>query len=101
VPSDANVQRQIEAALTKLTGRELSWPELAEDAGGAQPVILLDGFDELLQASGISHFDFLERVKEFQDREADLHRPVVVLVTSRTAVANQVRYPPWHGPWSG
>ena len=93
VPSDAGVQEQIEAALADLTGRPIQWPELAEAAGNAQPVILLDGFDELLQASGFSHFDFLERVQAFQEREAELHRPVAVLVTSRTAVANQVRYP--------
>jgi hypothetical protein len=93
VPSDAGIQRQIEAALADLTGRAITWPDLAGDAGDAQLVIVLDGFDELLQASGQSQFDFLERVQEFQDREESLDRPVVVLVTSRTAVANQVRYP--------
>jgi hypothetical protein len=93
VPADTGIREQIEAALTNLTGRVIGWPELAESAGDAQPVILLDGFDELLQASGVTHFDFLERVQAFQEREADLDRPVAVLVTSRTAVANQVRYP--------
>lgn len=93
VPSDAGIQQQIEAALVGLTGRLMPWPELAADTGDAQPVIVLDGFDELLQASGVSHFDFLERVQAFQEREASLGRPVAVLVTSRTAVAGQVRYP--------
>src|SRR5262249_19626421 len=93
VSSDAGLQRQIETALERLTGRRLPWPELADDVGQAQIVILLDGFDELLQASGVSQFDFLERVQEFQEREASLGRPVAVVVTSRTAVANQVRYP--------
>jgi hypothetical protein len=93
VPADMGIQQQIEAALANLIGRVMSWPELAESAGDAQPVILLDGFDELLQASGVTHFDFLERIQAFQEREADLDRPVAVLATSRTAVANQVRYP--------
>jgi hypothetical protein len=93
VPSDADVQKQIEAGLRTLTGRNVEWPDLLEDLGHAQPVVILDGFDELLQASGMSHFDFLERVQAFQDREADLGRPTTVLVTSRVAVANQVRYP--------
>ena len=93
VPFDAGIQEQIEAAIVDLTGQSIRWPALAEAAGNAQPVILLDGFDELLQASGVSHFDFLERVQAFQEREADLGRPVAVMVTSRTAVANQVRYP--------
>jgi hypothetical protein len=93
VPSDAGIQEQIEAALESLTGRAIRWPDLAESAENAQSVILLDGFDELLQASGASHADFLERIQAFQEREAELGRPVVVLLTSRTAVANQVRYP--------
>jgi hypothetical protein len=93
VPADTGIQQQIEAGLENLTGNPMPWSTLAQAAGSAQPVILLDGFDELLQASGVSHFDFLERVQEFQEREAELHRPVAVIVTSRTAVANQVRYP--------
>jgi hypothetical protein len=93
VPFDAGIQIQIERALADLTGRTVSWPKFAEDAGDAQLVILLDGFDELLQASGVSHFDFLERVQAFQEHETDLGRAVAVLVTSRSAVANQVRYP--------
>ncbi|KAA9381903.1 hypothetical protein F5972_03555 [Microbispora cellulosiformans] len=93
VPSDAEIQRQIEVAMNSLTGTTLSWPEFTAESGTAQPVILLDGFDELLQASGVSHYDFLERVQAFQRREAELDRPVAVIVTSRTAVADQVRYP--------
>jgi hypothetical protein len=93
VPSDTGIQEQIEAALESLTGRAVRWPDLAESAEDAQPVILLDGFDELLQASGVSHADFLERIQAFQEREAGLGRPAAVLLTSRTAVANQVRYP--------
>jgi NACHT conflict system protein/AAA domain-containing protein len=93
VHADATVQQQIEEALTRLTGRSVSWPEMADIAGGAQPVIMLDGFDELLQASAQFHHNYLEQVRDFQDREASLGRPIAVLVTSRTAVANQVRYP--------
>jgi NACHT N-terminal Helical domain 7 len=93
VPSDTGIQEQIEAAVEDLTGRAIRWPDFAESAGKAQPVILLDGFDELLQASGVSHADYLERIQAFQDREAGLGRPVAVLLTSRTAVASQVRYP--------
>lgn len=93
VASDTGIQQQIEGALENLTGTPMHWSTLADSAGNAQPVIILDGFDELLQASGVSHFDFLERIQEFQEREAELNRPVAVIVTSRIAVANQVRYP--------
>jgi hypothetical protein len=91
VPADADLQDQIEHAIRVTTGEALSWPDLARSADGALPVVLLDGFDELLQATGVSQSDYLERVARFQEREADQGRPVAVLVTSRTAVAGRAR----------
>ena len=57
------------------------------------PVIFLYGFDELLQASGVAQSDYLERVAEFQLREAELGRGAVILITSRTVVIDQTRIP--------
>jgi hypothetical protein len=91
VPADADLQAQIEYAVRSATGEILTWPQLVRSAGDALPVVLLDGFDELLQATGVSQSDYLERVEAFQRREADLGHPVAVLVTSRTAVADRVR----------
>lgn len=93
VPADADLQDQIEASVRAATGERTGWPDLARAAGGAQPVVMLDGFDELLQATGVSHSDYLVRIAAFQQREADLGRPVAVLVTSRIAVAGRTRYP--------
>ncbi|MDR7275420.1 NACHT domain-containing protein [Catenuloplanes atrovinosus] len=93
VPAEAEIQDQIEYAVRTATGETLSWPALVRAAGPALPVVLLDGFDELLQATGVNHSDYLGRVAAFQRREADLGRPVAVLVTSRTAVADRARPP--------
>ncbi|MEV0002958.1 AAA family ATPase [Micromonospora sp. NPDC050980] len=89
-----DVQDQIEQAIRNDTGERLDWPGLARSAGDALPVVLLDGFDELLQATGVSHSDYLRRVAAFQRREADQGRPVAVLVTSRTSVADRAQPPP-------
>ncbi|MEV4296941.1 NACHT domain-containing protein [Microbispora rosea] len=94
VPADGTIQEQIEAAIRDATGEHLSWPELTRSADGALPVVMLDGLDELLQATGIHRSDYLTRVVEFQRREAELGRPAVVLVTTRTAVADRMRFPP-------
>jgi len=94
VPADADLQTHIEHAIRAATGEQLSWPELARTGGGALPVVLLDGFDELLQATGVHQTDYLERVATFQQREQALGRPVAVLVTSRTAVADRARCTP-------
>jgi NACHT N-terminal Helical domain 7 len=94
VPSDTDLQTQIEYAIRDATGDNLPWLDLSTTAGDALPVVLLDGFDELLQATGVSQSDYLEKIQSFQRREAILGRPVVVLVTSRTAVADRARIPP-------
>ncbi|MER5753798.1 hypothetical protein [Streptomyces sp. NPDC002088] len=57
-------------------------------------MVLLDGFDELLQATGVSQSDYLHRVAAFQQREAMHGRPLVVMVTTRTAVAERARLTP-------
>ncbi|MFC7328480.1 NACHT domain-containing protein [Marinactinospora rubrisoli] len=93
VPADAPIQDQIERGIRAAIGDRVSWPELARSANGALPVVMLDGFDELLQATGVNRSDYLEHVREFQEREAELGRPVAVIVTSRTVVADRTRFP--------
>ncbi|MFJ6198249.1 NACHT domain-containing protein [Micromonospora sp. NPDC092111] len=93
VPAEAEIQDQVERALRLAIGETVSWAELSRDADGALPVILLDGFDELLQATGLHQSDYLHRVATFQHREAALGRPVAVMVTTRIAVADRARLP--------
>ena len=92
-PAEAGIQDQVEYAIRAATGEGVDWPRVSRAAGGAVPVLLLDGFDELLQATGVSQSDYLIRVARFQQREADQGRPVVALVTSRIAVADRARFP--------
>lgn len=56
-------------------------------------VVLLDGLDELLQASQTDRSGYLQEVMEFQRHEAEQWQPVVVVVTSRTVVADRVDIP--------
>ncbi|MEU8236479.1 NACHT domain-containing protein [Actinoplanes sp. NPDC048967] len=93
VPADSSIQAQIEQALLQMLGEHVSWPDLARRAGAALPVVVLDGFDELLQATGMNRADYLEQIRLFQQRERELDRPVAVLVTSRTVVADRARFP--------
>jgi hypothetical protein len=93
VAAESDLQEQIEVAVRKATGERLSWPRLVESGDGVLPVVMLDGFDELLQATGVAQTDFLVRVMAFQEREADQGRPLAVIVTSRTAVTDRARIP--------
>ncbi|MCF6471377.1 hypothetical protein FAF44_23720 [Nonomuraea sp. MG754425] len=92
VRARAGLPRQIEQAVGEVLGEEVAYADLVAAGNGAMPVILLDGFDELVQG-GQNHYDYLERVRAFQASEAELGRPVAVIVTSRTVVADRVRFP--------
>ncbi|MFE0591887.1 NACHT domain-containing protein [Micromonospora echinospora] len=94
VSVEADLQEQIEQAIRYDTGERLDWPALVRSAGDALPVVLLDGFDELLQATGVTQTDYLLRVARFQRREAEQGRPAAVLVTTRTSVADRAKPPP-------
>lgn len=89
VAVEADLQTQIEEAVRAATGENLAWPDLVRSAGGALPVVLLDGFDELLQATGVSQSDYVEKVATFQAREMAIGRPTAILITSRMAVADR------------
>ena len=91
VAADEELQAQIEHSIRMATGENLSWADLVRSRGDALPVVLLDGFDELLQATGVSQSDYLKKAAEFQRREGDLGRPVAVVITSRTAVADRAQ----------
>lgn len=97
-PAEADVQQQLQHGLWRDTGRSVGWPEWSEEKPGVVPVVLLDGFDELLQA-GAQRLDsarqwgYLRSIEEFQKREALLGRPLIVIVTSRTVVADRAEIP--------
>ncbi|WP_435193103.1 NACHT domain-containing protein [Nonomuraea sp. bgisy094] len=93
VSANAGIQEQIEQAIVNATGERLSWPALVRAAQGILPVVILDGFDELLQATGLRESDYLTRVVRFQEQQAELGRAVAVVVTSRTAVAHYAKLP--------
>lgn len=93
VSPNAPLHTQIEEGLAADLHTSVSWRDLSDDADGALPVIILDGFDELLQATGVDRSDYLERVQEFQEKQANMGQPVAVIVTSRTLVADRTRFP--------
>ena len=92
---ETDLQKLIELAIRRATGETAEWREITETADRVIPVVIFDGFDELLQATGVMQNDFLLRIQEFQEREARLGKPLAVIVTSRTAVTDRARFP--HG----
>ncbi|MGI5288724.1 NACHT domain-containing protein [Nonomuraea polychroma] len=93
VRADADVLQQIEHGIKDALDEKMSWPDLVHAAQGALPVVMLDGFDELLQSTGVNQTDYLDKVAQFQRRQAERGRALAVIVTSRTAVADRARIP--------
>ena len=92
--TDEPVVIQIDQALDVTIGRQVdSWQRLAELSGDTSLVVILDGLDELLRGPQTGRSGYLHKVMEFQRHEAEQHRPVVVLVTSRTLDADRVDIP--------
>ena len=81
VNPDTDIQAQIEAQIRKDTGRDVNWADFADNLAMNPPIVILDGYDELLQATGKLFADYLEQVRRFQHREAIQRRPVRVIVT--------------------
>ncbi|MFI1487981.1 helix-turn-helix domain-containing protein [Streptomyces sp. NPDC020747] len=96
--TDLSIQEQLEESLLRSTGRRTAWPEATDPDSGIVRVVLLDGFDELLQAAAdrsdpAHHSNYLHDLAEFQQRERELGRPTIAIVTSRTVVADQAPTP--------
>ncbi|MEO6084463.1 MAG: hypothetical protein ABIQ18_15290, partial [Umezawaea sp.] len=92
-PTEADLLQQVEHGLRVALQENVSWPEFARSADGALPVVFLDGFDELLQATGVSQTGYLKKVEQFQRDNAALGRPVAIIVTSRISVADRAVLP--------
>jgi hypothetical protein len=95
VAANAPLVDQIQQALNLATNRRVDWGALSDQSADAIRVVLLDGLDELLQASTNDRSGYLQEVTNFQRIEAEQERPVVVVVTSRIVVADRVDIP--HG----
>ena len=93
VDADANVSAQIQQALAVATHDRVHWSTLVDQSADTIRVILLDGLDELLQATANDRAGYLTDIVEFQRVEAAMGKPVAVVVTSRTLVAERVRVP--------
>ncbi|MDX3656994.1 NACHT domain-containing protein [Streptomyces sp. ID05-26A] len=93
VDANALLTDQVQQALDQSTHGRVQWSDLVDQSTEVTKVLLLDGLDELLQASTGERTDYLVRISEFQRREADMGHPLAVIVTSRTLVADRVTVP--------
>ncbi|MFD4636746.1 NACHT domain-containing protein [Lentzea sp. NPDC058436] len=92
-PAGCTLEEQIEHGLRTLLHEQVSWAEFCRTTGGALPLVVLDGFDELLQATGVNQTRYLTTIAAFQQRLEDMGRPAVFVVTSRLSVCAGLELP--------
>lgn len=86
----------VEDQIKKITNRPLStqgYGGFATQFNEKPLVIILDGYDELLQAKGDVFSGYLEKVRTFQQDQKLLKRPVRIIVTSRITLIDKARIP--------
>jgi hypothetical protein len=94
VDPDVGLLTQLKTQIQEGTGgRSIEWADFAEGLSMYPPVVILDGYDELLQATGKVFASYLDEVRLFQHQQAVQDRPVRVIVTSRLTLIDKAAVP--------
>ena len=70
-----------------------SWADFASQFTERPLLIILDGYDELLQASGKVFAGYLDKIQKFQQDQMVHKHPVRVIVTSRITLIDKATVP--------
>ncbi len=93
VDADASIMRQIEERIHRITGYDMNWATFSSSFKNCPPLVILDGYDELLQASGKVFSGYLKDVQDFQNNETVQGRPLRAIVTSRITLIDKADIP--------
>lgn len=94
VNAEAGPVPQIEETIRRITHIGVdSWAKLSGAFRNNPPLVIFDGYDELLQASGKVFSGYLKDVQIFQKNEAEQGRPVRAIVTSRVTLIDKATIP--------
>ena len=90
--TDANqsVVKQINEQIERDFANGCLWSDIADSKLDKPILIIFDGYDELLQASGRTYSDYLQRIAEFQKEQRDYYGIFVkCIVTSRITLIDK------------
>ena len=93
VNATSPVPNQIEEYIKSVTGQAEAWARVSAAFRNAPPLVILDGYDELVQASGRMCSGYLRDVQNFQTNETVQGRPVRTIVTSRITLIDNAAIP--------
>lgn len=95
VNAEDGIDVLVEDQIKKITSRPLiqGYGGFAAQFNEKPLTIILDGYDELLQAKGDVFSGYLEKVRMFQQDQKSLKRPVRIIITSRVTLIDKARIP--------
>jgi len=76
-----------------LGNKQIDWIELVKKFPSRIPVIILDGFDELLRASQTQINDYILKIKDIQNRAQSLSLNLRIILTTRLTIMQDVHIP--------
>lgn len=92
--ADDTIIQQVNAQIERDLGEECTWNDF-RNASLDKPILLIfDGYDELLQASGKTYSDYLRKIAAFQAEELRVYDLFVrCIVTSRVTLIDKAAIP--------
>ena len=96
VNAEDGIDVLVEDHIKKMTNRPLAMQGYGGFAAQFKEkplTIILDGYDELLQAKGDVFSGYLEKVRTFQQDQKMMNRPIRIIVTSRITLIDKARIP--------
>lgn len=96
VNAEDGIDVLVEDQIKKVTNRPLStqgYGGFATQFKEKPLIIILDGYDELLQAKGDVFSGYLEKVRTFQQDQKAMGRSVRIIITSRITLIDKARIP--------
>ena len=94
VPAEARIAQQVDEQLRITINADASWGRLRSLLRSNPPVVIFDGYDELLQASGHVFANYITDVQDFQRDEKDRSGVGLrAIITSRMTLIGKPRIP--------
>ena len=88
--ADQTVPQQINRQIERDFANGCTWSDIVESGLKKPILVIFDGYDELLQASGKTYADYLQRIAEFQKQQWDIYGIFVkCMVTSRVTLIDK------------
>lgn len=94
VIADDTIMSQIEQQIEGDIGKVCNWHDISKANLDKPCLIIFDGYDELLQASGRTYSNYIRKISEFQENELIIgKKPVKCIITSRITLIDKAYIP--------